>query len=216
VDLQYREGQGKFVIDDFQTNPAANLSSSGGAVSFTVQDFTEGRLDDEDSTFTNTAQPFNGFTEGSASDSTRGIVFEFDGVGDRTLTFDLVPAAQDAAKWSYLSFRACQATRDNWTTPVLGDLTFTAMLTDNSSNSSTISIDAFGGGVEEPYQRTGCGIGAGWANEFETIRIRLTDFRSNGSGVDLSDLASVTLAFGPGAGSSFGRLGLDDLEFTAD
>jgi hypothetical protein len=216
VDLQYRDGTGKFVIDDFQSQPGVGVSSSGGGVTGTVQGLTEGRLDDENSVFTNTTQPFNSFTGGAASDSTAGIVFEFDGVFDRTLTFTLPAAGQNATKWTYLSFRAAQASRDNLTIAALGDLTFTATLVDNAAVSSTIGIGAFGGGIEEPYQRTGCGSGAGWAAEFETVRIRLTDFLNNGSGIDLASLDKITFTFGPGAGSTFGRLGFDDLEFTTD
>jgi len=52
---------------------------------------------------------------------------------------------------------------------VLGDLTFDVRLRDSQGGSSTINIGAYGGGIEEPYQRTGCGSGTGWANEFETI-----------------------------------------------
>jgi len=214
VDLQYREGEGKFVIDDFQTNTVTNLSSSGGAVAATVQGLTEGRLDDENTTFTNTTQPFNSFTGAGSTDSTRGAVFEWDGIGDKTLSFDVVGAGTNATQWDYLSFRAAQASRDNYTIVALEDMTFTVTLTDGSANSSTINISAFGGGIEEPYQRTSCGTGAGWAAEFETVRFRLTDFQHNGSSVDLTDVANVTFTFGPGSGSSVGRLGLDDLEFT--
>jgi hypothetical protein len=217
VDLQYREGTSKFVIDDYQTNTLTNVSSSGGAVSGTVQGLTEGRLDDANTSFTNSGTDlFNSFTEGSAADTTRGAVFEWDGVGDRTLTFDLVGAGTNGTNWDFLSFRAAQASRDNYTIAALGDLTFTVTLKDGSANSSTIGIGAWGGGVEEPYQRTSCGTGAGWAAEFETIRVRLSDFANNGSGLDMTDLASITFTFGPGAGSSVGRLGFDDLELTND
>jgi hypothetical protein len=216
VDLQYREGTGRFIIDNFQVNPAAVLSSSGGTVSGTIQNATEGRLDDENTVFTNTTQPFNSFTGGSASDLTKGLVFEWDGVGDRTLTFAITGAGTNATNWEFLTFRAAQASRDNFTIVALEDVTFDVTLTDGSANSSTINIGVYGGGIEEPYQRTGCGTGAGWAAEMESIKIRLTDFKNNGSGLDLTDLASVTFTFGPGAGSSVGRIGFDDLELTSD
>jgi hypothetical protein len=75
-----------------------------------------------------------------------------------------------------------------------------------------MSIGAYGGGLEEPYQRTGCGAGTGWNNEFETLRLRLADFLNDGSGLDLTDVRTVALRFGPGWGSSVGRFGLDQLE----
>ena len=61
-----------------------------------------------------------------------------------------------------------------------------------------------------------CGGGAGWANEFETVRIRLTDFLNNGAALDLTDITRVRLQFGSSSGSSRGRLGIDDIELTTD
>ena len=60
------------------------------------------------------------------------------------------------------------------------------------------------------------GGGVGWQNEFETIRIRLTDFTTNGSGLDLTDIRAVRLDFGDGFGSTQGRLGLDEVEFVLE
>ena len=219
VDLQYREGDasGKFVIDDFQSNPNVTLSSSGGNVLATVQGLNEGRMDDENNSFTDNGQVWNGFTAGSASDTTAGSVFEFDGSGVMGLAFDIPAAGADASDLSYLSFRCCQATRDAFTQAEVGDLTFDVTLSDAFGNSSTIGIGAWpGGGIQEPYDRGACGMGFGWANEFETVRIRLTDFQHNGSGLDLSNLVRLNFTFGPGAGSAQGRLGLDDIELTSD
>ena len=91
-------------------------------------------------------------------------------------------------------------------------------LRDNAGHVSSANIGAWGGGIEEPYQRTGCGTGAaGWGNEFETIRLRLTDLQHDGSGLDLTDLAAVTFRFGPSFSSpAMGRLGFDDLMFTGE
>ena len=140
---------------------------------------------------------------------------EYDGT-NRTLDFGLVPAAQDGSRFTHVSLRACQTTRHPLTTATLGDLTFTVTLVDQDGVESSINIGAWGGGIEEPYQRTGCGTGTGWGNEFETVRIRLEDFRADASGIDLTRLATVSLRFGPSWGSPSGRLGLDDVEFTTD
>ncbi len=59
-------------------------------------------------------------------------------------------------------------------------------------------------------------VGEGWQNEFYTIRMRLTDFLSNGSGVDLSNIASLIFHFGPSYGSVSGAIGLDDIELVRD
>ena len=215
VDLNYRPGHeaGKLVIDDFQSGSSATESSSGGAVSFTVNELTEDLLDDANTSFTYSAsEPMNGMTVGTQDDLSRGVVFTVDGGTPQTLDFELVPGSRDLTKWTFISLRAAQATRHPLTVAELGDATFTVSLVDGNLVESSINIGAYGGGLEEPYQRTGCGTGTGWANEFETIRLRLTDFLNNGSNLDLSDVRNVILRFGPGYGSTSGRFGLDQLE----
>ena len=78
------------------------------------------------------------------------------------------------------------------------------------------NIGAFGGGIEEPYQRTSCGVGAGWANSFETVRIPLAAFEYNGSGLDLDKIIALAFQFGPSHGSAIGRIGIDDIELLVD
>jgi hypothetical protein len=204
---------GNITIDDYQRNHDANTSSSGGAVSYDVQNLTEGRLDDNNSTFTWTpTDPMNGMTHASSegSDDSRGVVFDWDNA-DRFYELEVVPALCDFSDHLYLSCRACQGTRHPYTTSELGDLTFTVTLRDASEVTSSIQIGAYGAGIEEPYQRSG-----GWHNEFETIRIRLTDFLTNGSSLDLTDVVAVRFEFGPTFGSAEGRLGLDDIELSSD
>jgi hypothetical protein len=72
----------------------------------------------------------------------------------------------------------------------------------------------YGGGIEEPYQRTGSGTTApGWQNEFETIRIPLKDFQSVAAfPIDLSNIVEVRFDFASNLGSVFARAALDDLE----
>lgn len=213
VDLQYRPAPagGEIVIDDFQTQNSTVISSSGGAVAFDVDNLTEGRFDDPGVDFTNNAaEPMNGMTLAAATDIARGIVFDWTNA-DRSLNFEVVPALQDVRAFQYLSFRACQVARHPNTTAVLGDLQFQVRLRDQNGTTSTIPIGAYGGGIEEPYQRSACGTGTGWGNDFETIRIRLTDFQRDGSGLDLEHLASIEFLFGPSNGSALGRIGFDDL-----
>ena len=216
VDLTYHQGseEGAFVIDDFQRNPGITASSSFGAVTATVSDLEEGVLDDPDVNFTADGDSFNGMTFGRPTDTTRGAVFEY--TGDALLSFEVTGAGRNAQAFDFLSFRACQSTRDPLTTAELGDTTFTVELEDGSGTTSAIQIGVYGGGIEEPYQRTSCGTGAGWNNEFETVRVRLSDFPRDGSGLDLSDLAAVTFRFGPSWGTAQGRLGLDDLELISE
>jgi len=219
VDRQYQDGPAAAnrVVDDYQTNTATGLSSSGGAVVTTLLALSEGRLDDLNSDFNYTvSETFNGMTDAIATDTARGALLAWTS-SDRTLTWTLVPAQQDTRPFTHLSFRACQATRAPETTGSLGDLDFSVVLRDLAGNERAIRLSAYGGGVEEPYQRTSCGaVGAGWNNEWETIRIRLGDFTRDGSLVDLRQLASIEFRFGPSHGSATGRIGLDDLEFTRE
>jgi hypothetical protein len=92
---------------------------------------------------------------------------------------------------------------------VLGDLTFSMTLRDGNNLSSSINIGAYGGGLEQPYQRQG-----GWHNEMERIRIRLNDFLRNGTGLYLTNIAAVRLDVGPSWGSDKGRIVIDELMLT--
>ncbi len=211
VDMMYREGSaaGNFFIDDYESESSTSISSSGGAVSYTVANLWEGENDDQDTTFNHsTADEMNGTTLGGSADNfTHGVVFEWN--SNAYYQFDIIPAEQDMTDDTYVSFRAAQATHHPNTIAVLGDLTFEVTLVDGNGTTSSISVGANGGGIEEPYQRSG-----GWHNEFETIRIRLTDFLNNASGLDLSDITNVRLDFGPAHGSNEGRLNLDTVEIT--
>lgn len=206
---------GTEVIDDYQSQLATNVSSSGGSVTFNVSNLVEDRLDDNDSSFTWVAtDPFNGATQGAMggvyNDMTRGVVFDWTGT-NRFYEWAVPVAKQDFTDDIYLSLRGAQGTQHPNTVAVLGDLTFTVTLRDSSSTTSSINIGAYGGGLEEPYQRSG-----GWHNEMETIRIRLTDFLNNGSGLDLGNIIAVRLDVGPSWGSSQGRVVIDDLVLSKD
>ena len=213
VSNEYRNGSafGNFVIDDYQTQPAANVASSGGAVTFTVENLSEGRLDDANSDFTFSAgDPFNGATQGGPLDVTRGVVFDWTDAA-RFYEWQIPAAANDFSRFVYLSLRGAQGTRHPNTTAVLGDLTFSLTLRDGAGGTSTINIGAYGGGLEEPYQRDG-----GWHNEMETIRVRTTDFLNNGATLNLSNIVAVRLDAGPSFGDSKGRIVIDDLMLTND
>ncbi len=220
VNNTYSNGSedGNFVIDDYQTNPTAGASSSGGAVTYSVSNLTEDRFDDGNTSFTwSASDPMNGFTYGATAipDDTRGVVFDWDGA-NAYYEWEIIADERDFTDNRYLSFRVAQGTRHPHTVAVLGDLTFSVTMRDTSGETSSINIGAYGGGVEEPFQRTGEGSGTGWAAEFETIRIRLTDFLTNGADLDLSNIAAVRLDFGSAWGSTEGRIGLDDVMLTND
>jgi hypothetical protein len=221
VTLEYQNGAaaGNFVIDDYQTRPATTTSSSGGTVSFDVENLTEDRLDDNNHDFVSAAgDPFNGATQAGLSDpwpttrhdDSRGVVFDWTDAG-RFMEWQVPAVSNDFTQFRCLSFRGAQGTRHPNTVAVLGDLTFTVTLRDGNGVTSSINIGAFGGGLEEPYQR-----GGGWHNEMETVRIRTTDFLNNASGLNLANIVAVRFNFGPAFGSSRGRIVLDDLMLTND
>jgi len=214
VDLQYRAApsSGKVVVDDFQTQTGAGLSSSGAAVVWNTPVFVEGVFNDNNLDFTPlVSDPMNGLTLASASDTTAGIVFEW--TDDRYVSFDVLSTIQDVSQLEYLSFRAAQLPRAAPTTFELTDLGFGVRLADANGIESTIAFRTYGGGIEEPYLRSGCGSGLGWAAEFETVRIRLADFLRDGVPLDLTRLARVDFLLAAAYGSPQGRIAFDDLEF---
>lgn len=221
VDLMYVPGpeRARLVLDDFQSQPALERSSSGGAVRASpglAPTLFEGRYDDANGSFTASVNDrMNGMTFAGPGDTSAGLVLEWN-ARDEWLLFELAPGARDLRTWRTLSFRAAQSTRDELTDVEAGDLQFAVQLVDGARRASTIRIGAYGGGIEEPYQRRSCGQGQGWANEFETLRIPLADFARDGSALDLSDVVAVAFLFGPAHGSPVGRLGLDEILFDAD
>ena len=217
VDLMFREGESDLfrMIDDYQGVSDPAVSSQGQPVTFDVTDLTEGLFDDGNGTFSDDAgDPMNGVTLGGTGDTTAGVVFSFD--ADRFYQVGVPAALRDFSSWKYLQFRAAQATRHPLTTAVLEDLTFDLVLVDGMGRRSVINIGAFGGGIEEPYQRPDCGSGEGWANEFETIRIRVADFANSGADLDLTEIVAVRFEFGPSHGSPQGRLALDEIGLSKD
>ena len=220
VNNEFRPARGgdDFVVDDFQSQSSTSLASSGASVATDTFGLFEGLMRDLDGTYTwNPSQPMNGMTRNrpGSPDNSNGVTFGWDG-SPASFVYSLLPIHRDVSGFVSLSFRACQISRAPETVAVLEDLTFTVTLVDGSGGSSSINIGAFGGGIEEVYQRTGSGSGAGWSNEFETITIKLADFLRDGTALDLTDVTQVRFEFGPDFGSNEGRIGLDDVEFRVD
>ncbi|HEY2231861.1 MAG TPA: VWA domain-containing protein [Candidatus Angelobacter sp.] len=220
VSNEFRNGAsvGNFIIDDYQTQPATGTSSSGGTVTFNVENLTEGRLDDNNLDFVWAAgDPFNGATQAGATDSlttrhddSSGVVFDWTD-NDRFYEWQVPASNRNFSNFLFLSFRGAQGTRHPNTLASPGYLNFTITLRDGLGTTSSIRIAAYGGGLVQPYARD-----SGWHNEMRTIRIRATDFLNNNSGLNLSDVVAVRLNFGPSFGSSKGRIVLDDLMLTND
>ncbi len=205
----------RFILDDYQTETSTSTSSSGGTVTYSVSNVAEAQMIDTDGSFA-TGPAFNGMTRSKNTlDKPRCVVFDWPNSGTRYYELNVVVGERDFSDDAYLSFRACQGTRHAYTDALDAPLTFTATLRDGGGTTSSIDFANYGG-ITRTYQRTGYGSGAGWANEFNTVRIRLTDFTIDGSGLDLTDIVAVRFEFGGGFGSNQGRIGLDDVELTKE
>ena len=215
ISNEYRNteaGYGKAVIDDFETNPQVSISSSGGAVSFTVSDIFEVLMQDFDSSFEpNGVQQSNGMTRSRFDDTPHCVVFDWFQGAQVYYEQAMTPELQDFTQYGFLSFRLCQGTRHPNTVMLDDGLSLSVTLRDLNGLSSTIRTDNYGF-VTSPYKRTGYGSGAGWGNEFCSVRLRLEDFLNNGSGIDLGHIEAVRFEFGSAFGSERGRIGLDDIE----
>lgn len=150
------------------------------------------------------------------------------------------------APGQYLSFRAAQMPRHPKTMarpPT--DLDFKVVLLDRDGRSAGICLNAGNAGIMEPFSRAGpnrvslykttcrrvdnqnrrcCDPAScnpllsdvGWQAEFETVRMRLGDFLTDGSGLDLNFLAAVRFEFGTcDAASTEGAITIDDIEVTS-
>ena len=210
----YRDAEavGNFVIDDYQTETGTGTSSSGGAVTFNVENLDEVLMRDQDGSFAWTgSQPSNGMTMYRWSDDDpHCAVFDWPTGSQKYYELEVIPAQRVFSDDTFLSFRACQGTHHPRTDALNSPLSFTVTLRDTSGTSSSIDFGSYGR-ITRTYLRSG-----GWANEFSTVRIRLTDFLANGSGLDLSDVEAVRFDFGSAFGSEQGRIGVDDIELTWD
>ncbi|MCP3978668.1 MAG: hypothetical protein GY716_04950 [bacterium] len=202
----------RIVIDDYETETATTVSSSGGAVTFDVSNVEDVLLRDLDGSFDWTgAQPSNGMTRSRYDgDDTRGVVFDWNS-GTNHYELEVPADRRDFSGAGFLAFRAAQGTRHPRTDDHNSPMEFTLTLRDGAGVSSSILFGEYGT-LTRPYRRTGNGTGAGWGNEFNTIRIRVEDFTHNGSGLDLTDVVAVRFETGVGLGAKQGRVGLDDVE----
>jgi hypothetical protein len=213
VSNEYRNGNedGIAFIDDYETQTGTGVSSSGGTVTFNVTNLTEGRLDDNNSSFAWSAgDPFNGATQDAASDNFKGVVFDWNGA-DKYYEWQVVSALQDFSAWKYLGVRGAQGTQHPYTMTTNGILTFGITLRDAAGHTSTINTGAYGGGFGMPYARQG-----GWHNEMRRIRIRMTDFLTNGSLLNLTQISAVRLDLGPSWGTPQGRIVIDEMMLDND
>ena len=192
----YRDAEDaiNFVIDDYETQTSTGTSSSGGSVTFNVQNLSEVLMQDLDGSFSWTgSQPSNGMTMYRYSDDDpHCVVFDWSVGSQPYYQLEVVPAARDFSDDTFLSFRACQGTQHPRTNALDSPLSFSVALIDGNGVSSAIDFGSKGR-ITRTYERTG-----GWANEFSTVRLHLSDFEADDSGLDLTDITAVRFEFGVG------------------
>ena len=212
ANLQYvEENATTREIDSFQDNFSEFVSSSGGTVSTDAILWGEGFLDDNNTTFTHLlSDPANGMTQCRSSDIERGGIFEFDGSGGTFLQYDIVEADEDWSGFGRLHFRLCQTTRHPLTIAELADVSISVRLVDGDGDEAEMALSDQLAGIEEPYQRTGCGTGVGWHNDFESVRLGLAGFQAINPALDLDSID--LLVFVLGNENAQGRLGIDEVE----
>ena len=205
----------KLVLDDHQSQLDPALSSAGAVVAWDLDEVAMDILDDANTNFTwSEMDPMNGMTWAEERDDVdAGRVFEWAQGQEAWIEWEVPLELADWSDYAFLSFRACQGTRHPNTLALDAPLDFTVTIVDGAGVESSIGFGAWGG-LTSPYKRTGGGQGAGWANEFETVRIPLQGFETDGSTIDLSDIAAVRFELGEVFGSAQGRVGIDDLEVT--
>ncbi len=208
-EFKQKEDSYKLIVDDYQTNESLNVSSSGSAVSFDVNNIYEIEMRDNDQSLNWTGtQQANGFTRSKLGDDPRCVIMDWDDDDDWYYSLNL-PEFSNLA-FEYLSFRACQGTRHPNTVLLNGGLSFQVLLIDGSENIASVSTANYGL-INQPYQR-----GGGWANEFETIIIRLSDFTINNPDFNLNEIATIRFEFGNSFNSETGRLAIDDIELIGE
>ena len=202
-------------IDNFQTQTSTNISSCGGTVTSTVANISEALERDTDATYTwSTANPHNGSIRATASDTGRMIAWDWNSA--QNMEWAIPVLLGDVSAMDFIEVRVGQGTRHPNTVTLNGGATFSIVLRDAAGFEVRVSSSAQGEAVNRPYQRTGDGTGTGWQNELRTIRLRLRDFQSGGTGINLAQIVAVRIEVGGTAGSATGRFILDDLQFTKE
>jgi len=154
----YRDAEavGNFVIDDYQTEISTGTSSSGGAVTFDVQNLDEVLMRDQDGSFAWTgSQPSNGMTMYRYSDEDpHCVVFDWSTGSQLHYELEVILAERDFSDHTFLSFRACQGTQHPRTDALDSPLSFSVTLRDTSGTSSSIDFGNYGR-ITRTYLRSG-------------------------------------------------------------
>lgn len=193
------------VVDDYETNSAVDLSSSGGKVDTSAADLAEALLQD-------LTQGSGGGPIGRFFQETRGAVMTWTAPSAYVETIG--PAAGlDLRSRRTLSFRVALQPGTAVTTADPGPRTLQVALEDTGGRVSAISLRAFDpvpgiypafGGRPGPYLETTSAV-------FKTFRIPLAGFSADGRDFDLSHVTRIRFLLGAPE-SPTGRIAIDDVE----
>lgn len=138
------------VIDDFQSAPALNQSSSGGLVSTSLENYHEVLMQDLDASFNWTGDQWsNGMTRARFDDDPKCATFSWE--ENDSLMFEVPADISDWSDHAFLHFRACQLTRHPFNTD-FAQLSFEVEIEDISGNTRRVSSSNYGH-ILQPYQR---------------------------------------------------------------
>jgi len=153
--------------------------------------------------------PMSGMTQGCCeADENNGAIFSFS--DNASVSWDVGGVVSDWSGFTFLSFRAAQGSRHPLTSDLDDDLSFTTTIVDSAGEEASIPWAEWGQ-ITATYGRTGYGAGAGWANEFNTIRLRLSAFAEVNPALNLSEISTLRFDVGPDHGSPLGRVAIDDV-----
>ncbi len=190
-------------VDDFEQQPTdPNTNTLNGAVSHTGFTTFEERLFNSGGTDYVTAPP----PDSRFFHDTIGILLGWP--SPQTYTTELPAGQRDVSMYTHLSFRVAKAVTGAPTTGPAVNLLVNIEDTTGNKALWDLRSDQFDP-IPHPYQRSG-----GWCSscvnqaQLTGVRIPLRNFTMNNSGVDLTDIAKITIRT-----QSSGEIGVDDIEF---
>jgi hypothetical protein len=203
----------QFVLDDFESNGSATLSSSGQAVTTTIGAASLSELTLTDTSVIDPAstesEPANRFFQ-----ETSGALFDYNAAQE--LVESVAPAQQDLRGANVLSFRIAQQPKHAETIALAGPLTLTVELEDAASNKSAIRLATLDSAeaiyVAQVFVPQLAALFETTSAAFKTFRIPITAFTTDGRTLDLAHVTKIRFKLAAPGDSARGRIALDDLE----
>ncbi len=198
---ELRSSATRKVLDDYESSPIVDTSSSNQNVTTTAADLWEGLLLD---TNLATTEVYDRFFQ-----DTRGALLSWSSASE--YVEHLAPAEQDLRGAAVISFRVAQQPSHPYTVALGGPMRFSVELEDNAGHKSAMNVDILDS-VPSIYPAWVAGPGNTTSAAFETFRLPVAGFAADGADIDLAHITLIRFKFaGPGE-SATGRAGFDDLE----